>query len=79
MEDRQPITDYGISKLEAEDFVKRSDIPYIIFRPTAVFGPKEKDIFVIFDLINKGINPLIGSHQQNLTFIYVKDLEFSFL
>jgi nucleoside-diphosphate-sugar epimerase len=72
--DAQPITNYGISKLKAEDVVKTSGLPYVIFRPTAVYGPREKDIFTIFQIVHKGLHPLIGSHQQQLTFIYVKDL-----
>lgn len=72
--DTQPITDYGRSKLVAEEKVKQSGLPYFIFRPTAVYGPREKDIFTIFQLLNRGLHPLIGSHQQQLTFIYVKDL-----
>lgn len=72
--DNQPITNYGKSKLLAEEIVRKSGIPYTIFRPTAVYGPREKDIFTIFQIVHKGLHPLIGSHQQQLTFIYVKDL-----
>ena len=74
LEDENPITDYGRSKLEAEKILKKSDLPFVIFRPTAVYGPKEKDIFTLFEIVYKGALPLIGFHQQALTFIYVKDL-----
>jgi len=72
--DQNPITLYGRSKIEAEAVIKKSGIPYTILRPTAVYGPREKDIFTLFQIINRGLFPLIGSNQQALTFVYVKDL-----
>lgn len=74
LEQADPITNYGRSKLEAEAVVRNSSLPHVIVRPTAVYGPKEKDIFTLFELISKGVFPLIGGHQQTLTFIYVQDL-----
>lgn len=74
IENKAPITDYGRSKLAAEALIEQAGLPYLIFRPTAVYGPREKDIFSVFKIISKGINPLIGTHKQQLTFIYVKDL-----
>jgi nucleoside-diphosphate-sugar epimerase len=70
-----PITSYGLSKLSSEKYIiEQSDIPYIIIRPTAVYGPGDKDFFNMVKLINKHIDLMIGSHKQALSFIYVKDL-----
>lgn len=70
-----PVTDYGRSKLAAEQYLQReADIPYIIIRPTAVYGPKEKDLLNVFVMINKRLDMQIGYLPQKLTFIYVKDL-----
>ena len=70
-----PVTNYGRSKLAAEMYLKaQTDIPYSIVRPTAVYGPGEKDLFSVFKLINQGINAMVGYNPQKLTFIYVKDL-----
>lgn len=71
---KNPITNYGKSKAAAELVVKKSGIPYTIIRPTAVYGPREKEIFTLFQIINRGFFPLIGSNLQALTFVYVKDL-----
>ncbi len=72
---QRPVTNYGKSKLLAENIVKSNNtIPYIIFRPTAVYGSGEKDLYTLFKLIKKGINPLIGFGEQKLTFINVTDL-----
>ncbi len=70
-----PVTQYGKSKLEAENWLKQqTDIPYNIVRPSAVFGPGEKDLLNVFKMIKKGINASAGFGSQKLTFIYVKDL-----
>ncbi len=71
----RPITTYGESKLAAEKAIKAlPGLPYIIIRPTAVYGPREKDILTFFSLVNSGLEPYIGFSQQQLTFIYVRDL-----
>ncbi len=70
-----PITAYGKSKLEAETYLKGlKDFPYLIFRPTAVYGPREKDLYLYFKIINRNLETYIGKPIPYLTFIYVKDL-----
>lgn len=70
-----PITHYGQSKLNVEQFLsKQKDVPYLIFRPTAVYGPRDKDFLSLFKAINNHIEPYISSPKQQLSFIHVKDL-----
>jgi len=71
----KPIELYGKSKLEAEKFILTlNEFPWLIIRPTGVYGPREKDYYVFFQTINRGLETYIGSTRQILTFIYVKDL-----
>jgi len=71
----QPITAYGRSKLLAEEQLKSiSTLNYIILRPTAVYGPRDTGIYLFFKQLKNGIEPYIGSTEQKLSFIYVKDL-----
>ncbi|MCZ4695192.1 NAD(P)-dependent oxidoreductase [Ancylomarina euxinus] len=71
----QPITAYGRSKFKVEQYLsKQNDVPYLIFRPTAVYGPREKDFLTLFKAINRHLEPYISSPKQLLSFIYVKDL-----
>jgi UDP-glucose 4-epimerase len=71
----KPIELYGKSKLEAENYIHTlKDFPWLIFRPTGVYGPREKDYYVFFQTINRGLETYIGRSKQILTFIYVKDL-----
>lgn len=71
-----PVTDYGRSKLRAEQMLLNQvpDLPLVILRPTAVYGPREKDIFIMFKTMAGGLEPYIGRTCQKLSFIYVKDL-----
>ena len=71
----RPITAYGKSKLLAEEKLKSiSSLNYTILRPTAIYGPRDKDIFIFFKQLKFGIEPYIGGEEQKLSFIYVKDL-----
>lgn len=71
----QPISLYGESKLKAEKYIKSLDgFPYLIFRPTGVYGPREKDYYLSYKMIKQGLETYIGTSQQHITFIYVKDL-----
>ncbi|MES2397271.1 MAG: NAD(P)-dependent oxidoreductase, partial [Bacteroidota bacterium] len=71
----KPVTSYGKSKLESEKYlISLTEFPHIIIRPTVVYGPREKDLFTIFKLINNNLELFVGFKNQQLTFIYVKDL-----
>ena len=43
-----PNTAYGQSKLAAENFLhQQASLPYVILRPTGVYGPRERDYFMM--------------------------------
>ncbi len=70
-----PDTHYGRSKLKAERFLESiPDLPYIILRPTGVYGPREKDYLLMMKTIKMGFDFGVGYDKQLITFIYVKDL-----
>ena len=69
-----PVSDYGRSKLMGEKAVLgRSNIlPVVILRPTAVYGPGDRDLYLFFKAIKKGIFPYWGAGRYSL--LYVEDL-----
>jgi nucleoside-diphosphate-sugar epimerase len=68
-------TAYGNSKLKTEQFLQsKSDFPYLILRPTGVYGPRDKDYYLMLKMIRSGWDITAGFEPQQLTFIYVKDL-----
>lgn len=69
-----PDTRYGASKLKAEMWLATCPIPSIIFRATGIYGPRDKDYFLMFKSIEKGVDFSVGFRRQMLTFIYVTDL-----
>lgn len=71
----RPVTAYGKSKLLAEKYLAQVErLPLVVLRPTAVYGPREKDIFIILKTLNLGLEPYISKKPQWLSFVYVKDL-----
>jgi len=72
----QPNTAYGRSKLEAERYRDSlgSRIPYIILRPTGVYGPREKDYFIMAKSIQQHSDFAVGYKRQDITFVYVEDV-----
>lgn len=69
-----PNTRYGASKLKAEMCLASSDVSYIIFRCTGIYGPHERDYFLMYKSISQGFDFSVGFRRQMLTFIYVDDL-----
>ena len=72
----QPNTAYGRSKLEAEHFLDTvaSRVPYIILRPTGVYGPRERDYFMMAKSIQAHTDFAVGFKQQDITFVYITDV-----
>ena len=70
----RPNTKYGASKLKAEMHLAMSGLPYIVFRATGIYGPRDKDYFLMFESIKKGFDFSVGYRKQLLSFIYVEDL-----
>ncbi|MEW6001574.1 MAG: NAD(P)-dependent oxidoreductase [Nitrospirota bacterium] len=70
----RPISGYGRSKLEGERALLeyRNLIPITILRPCAVYGPRDKDLFIFFKMIKKGIFPYWGKCYYSL--LYIDDL-----
>ena len=71
----RPLTWYGKSKLLAENYLREiKNLPFIVLRPTAVYGPREKDLLLLVKSVNRGIEVYIGRGEQKLSFVYVKDM-----
>lgn len=75
---------YGESKLKTEDWLKTHPLftaeghepasRLFIFRPTGVYGPREKDYYMMAQSIGRHIDFSVGFEPQQLTFVYVLDL-----
>ena len=74
-DEQMPDTAYGRSKQQAEqELAHIPDLNYIILRPTGVYGPREKDYFLMAKSIIQRVDFSVGYKPQTITFIYVRDL-----
>ena len=71
-----PVSDYGRSKMLAEQEVMKiaERIPWTILRPSAVYGPRERDMYDYIRTIRRGLEPLIGFKDKLLSLIHADDL-----
>ena len=71
----RPNTAYGESKLAAEHFLRtQADVPWVILRPTGVYGPRERDYFLMAQSIQQHVDFAVGYQPQEITFVYVRDV-----
>lgn len=73
----KPNTNYGRSKLESEKYLDEmtaKGLPCITLRPTGVYGPREKDYFLMAKSISRHLDFAAGYKPQTITFVYVLDV-----
>ena len=83
-DEARPNTAYGRSKLETEQWLDTlplylegaggGSFPYVILRPTGVYGPRERDDFMMAKSIQSHTDFAVGYKQQDITFVYVTDV-----
>lgn len=74
---RQPeLSWYAQSKYLSEQalITDSKQLPWTIFRPTAVYGPGDKEIKLLFQAMRRGIFPVVGKISNRLGLIHVYDL-----
>jgi|Deesub1362A_J573_1020465.scaffolds.fasta_scaffold02277_4 nucleoside-diphosphate-sugar epimerase len=69
-----PVSEYGKSKLKGEEAVMNygDTVPVTILRPSVVYGPRDRQLYVVFKWINKGFVPYWGN--SILSMVYIDDL-----
>lgn len=71
-----PVSDYGRSKLlaEQETLRFRDRFPVVILRPSAVYGPRDRDMFELFLWAKRGLTLEIAGGERFLNPCFVGDL-----
>jgi len=69
-----PIDAYGRSKLDAEQAVRASDTPWVIVRPAAVYGPRDRDFLRAFRLAARSIAIHAVPRRNRFSIVHVADL-----
>jgi dihydroflavonol-4-reductase len=72
----KPVSPYGQSKQMGEELAMAhaQELPLLILRPSAVYGPRERDIYTFFKLLSKRIKPCLPSKDQHISLCYVEDI-----
>jgi len=71
-----PLTAYGQSKLQAEllvrEYARKGEA--VVVRPPVVYGPRDRDVLVLFRYVARGLCPLLGRGPRLLSIVHVDDL-----
>lgn len=67
---------YASSKRMAEQKLADSfgDVPWTIFRPTAVYGPGDRELKPLFRTMKRGLLPVLGNPAHRISLLYIDDL-----
>lgn len=69
---------YQRTKAEADkwitEFGKKTDLPYTIIRPCAIYGPGERRLLKLFKMANKSYFPILGKGKCWYHLVHVEDL-----
>jgi nucleoside-diphosphate-sugar epimerase len=81
-----PLTWYGKTKLEAENYVMsfsskgestscgKNKLPVTVLRPCSVYGPREKDIYTYFKLVNNRVITFVGGKNKLMNILHCYDV-----
>jgi nucleoside-diphosphate-sugar epimerase len=72
----EPVSPYGKSKLlgEKSALFHSREMPLLILRPSAVYGPRDKGFHALFKCLSRHIKPCLCDPDQHISLCYVQDL-----
>jgi nucleoside-diphosphate-sugar epimerase len=69
-----PVSHYGASKRAGEEPVRALELEWTILRPPAVYGPRDREFLRLFRTAARGLVPVFGAGEQELSLVYALDL-----
>lgn len=75
-QESEPVSHYGRSKLLGEDGAQShaDSMPVTIFRPPPVYGPRDLEMFRLFQGASLGVAPIFGGGESKLSVVHIFDL-----
>jgi len=72
----EPVSPYGKSKLLGEQLAlaHSRELPLLILRPCAVYGPRDKGFHALFKCLSRNIIPCLSGIDQRISMCHVQDL-----
>ncbi len=74
---REPqLSAYAASKQQGERALMDTsgEMAWTIFRPSAVYGPGDRELMPVLRWMARGVAPVLGSGSGRISFIYIEDL-----
>lgn len=75
---REPrLSPYAASKAAGEDALRQMLSPtneLVILRPTAVYGPWDRDTFTVVRMVDSGVAPVLNGQDARISLVHVDDL-----
>jgi nucleoside-diphosphate-sugar epimerase len=70
------LSHYALSKRRSEDVLIGTEktLKWTILRPTAVYGPGDRELMPLFRIMAKGFCPVVGSYGNRFSLLHVHDL-----
>ncbi len=70
------LSPYAASKRAAEELLRGDfgDLPWVILRPPATYGPGDRELEPLWRAMRRGILPVPGNGRQRLSLLHVEDL-----
>ncbi len=72
-----PLTAYGRSKLRGEASLREiagDRIPWVIIRPSGIYGPRDREILIYFKMIQRGLRLILNAPGRQVSLIHAQDL-----
>ena len=71
----EPVSPYGKSKLLGEKLAlsHSHELPLLILRPCAVYGPRDKGFYTLCKSLSRRITPCLAVHDQHISMCHVQD------
>lgn len=71
----RPVNAYGHSKLAGEEAVRQhATVPWIILRPSAVYGPGDRGFLPLVQMARRGLFPMATPPAMPFTFVFADDV-----
>ena len=72
----RPYGVYDLTKTESDKIIKSSDIPYVILRPSTVFGStmRNQSLFQLVEMVRKGFFFYLGEVGALVNYVHVEDV-----
>lgn len=71
---RPELSDYAHSKYAGERLLKDTPLAWTILRPPAVYGPGDREMLPVFNMIRRGFVVHAGPTDQRISLLHVDDL-----